>query len=86
MPTATRLRAAEAWARQVCIDVSDPRFNHWVYAVHEDGTTMMIRSAFLMRYPQDEEYVAIIAEHHNVLVYALEDFRGIWELQPVALR
>jgi len=56
----------------------DPRFHYAVYILHTEGSSMLIRNAFLIRYATTIEQLGsfqecvfniIFAEHHSVLIY-----------------
>lgn len=81
------MRAAHAWAEQEDkkLRADDPRFNLFVYMVHEDGSMMLYTSAFVVKYPDNEEFVCIFTEHHGFHVEALDDLRTLHVLKRVEI-
>jgi hypothetical protein len=79
------MRPVMDWARKVSagLRADDPRFQHWVYLVHEEATVLMFRSAFMMPYPEEPGYVGIFTEHHEFHVYPRDELRGVWEFSEV---
>lgn len=73
---------------------SDKRFQDSVVIIHEEGTVLNYKSAFLMRYYDSEhgnwgacespgEWLFVFTEHHGVLVYPLTDLASWEQSTPV---
>lgn len=58
----------------------DPRFSRDVVVLHEEGTTLFFRNAFIVRLA---EWVLVFTEHHRYHVYSEDDLRGFWQYEPV---
>ncbi len=59
------------------------RFNNLVYLIDDEFTTMIIRSAFVTKDPEDSDYLWVFAEHHKVQVFCIDDLKGWMELAEV---
>lgn len=68
--TAMDKRASQARMRAYsdALDSTDPRFRGWVHLQHEDGSSWLLRSAFVMR-DAGTGYVWILTEHFEDLVF-----------------
>ena len=72
----------------------DSRLQHCVLILHEEGTTLFFRNAFLKRYHDGEhgdwgdsenpgEWIMVFTEHHGFHVYPVDDLSWFQELQCV---
>lgn len=72
----------------------DPRLQHCVLILHEEGTTLFFRNAFFKRYHDGEhgnwgdsehpgEWIMVFTEHHGFHVYPVDDLSWFQELQCV---
>jgi hypothetical protein len=75
----------------------EPRFGHCVMILHEEGTTLFYRNAYIVKYYDPEntdsknlsdcespgEWIMVFTEHHGFHVYPKDDLRGFQELQIV---
>jgi hypothetical protein len=68
---------ARAYDDQLTADNS--RFNNAVQIIHEEGTVLFYRSAFLMTW---KEWIFVFAEHHGYSIHHKEDLSGWLEFTP----
>lgn len=72
----------------------DPRLQHYVLILHEEGTTLFFRNAYLVRYHDPQhgnwgdsehpgEWIMVFTEHHGFHVYPVDDLSWFQELQAV---
>lgn len=55
------------------LTADDPCFNRVVHIVHEDGSMWLLRNAFSVTDAEDTDYVWIITEHFDELVFEHEE-------------
>lgn len=79
------IQEVEAWAKEYdkTLRADDPRFAGAVVVVHEEGTFLHFRSAFVMRrYATDPSgvlgtgpitFYCVFTEHHKFHIYHFED-------------
>ncbi len=62
----------EAWAKDedAKLQATDPRFNHRVQLVHEDGSVFIIMDAFIEK---KDKWVVVFSEHHGTIIYDVDD-------------
>jgi len=53
----------------------------WVYIIHEEGTTLIYRSAFAVKY---DDWYLIFTEHHGNMLHHNSDVK-VFGLKSVAL-
>lgn len=59
---------------------TDFHHNHWVFAVHEEGTQLFFRNAFLKEW---KDWYFIFTEHHKTHVYHKTDLSLVREFIEV---
>lgn len=72
------------WARQhgKGHTAIDPRFNNYVYLIHEDGSSHFYRSAFAVRYRDEAgSWIVVYPEHDDIRVESEDDllFYGMFK-------
>ena len=52
-----------------------PRYENYAHVVCDDGSTFTVRNAFIEKWTDEdgEEWVAVIAEHYDTMVFAVGD-------------
>jgi hypothetical protein len=66
------------------LKADDNRFEHFVHAVHDDGTCYFFNNAFCVTDPEDTRFVWIFTEHQGYFTFSLDEFHtGVRELQTV---
>lgn len=72
----------------------DKRMQHSVVILHEEGTTLFFRNAFIMQYHDPQhgdwgasehpgEWIMVFTEHHGFYVYPIDDLNWFQEFQTV---
>ncbi len=69
---------AEAYDKT--LKATDPRLRNCVYLIHDEGTTLFYRFAFIMKL---DDYCVIFTEHHSFHIYHESDVYGVFQLKEI---
>lgn len=82
---------AEEWIKTRSVDL---RYRHCVSIIHEEGTVLFFKNAFIVKYFDPDhsdwgdcefpgEWIMVFTEHHGLHVYPVDDLVYFQEFQPV---
>lgn len=92
MGMSVQMQEAWDWAEEYdkTLKGEDPRLRGCVIIQHEDGTSMTLPWAFIVRYCVkdatlfDDDYIIVFTEHHGKQIFAESELTGLvaWQGAP----
>lgn len=81
MGMSVQMKEAWKWAEEyeTTLTAQDPRLRGCVIVHHDDGTSMTLPWAFMVRYHRDDggTYIIVFTEHHGKQIFAEDELTGL---------